>query len=117
MTPWNKICERIEKLAQKARKWHAEVFDAAECAIVMSYDNSVIYADPPYYDTSKYQSTCDNLMRMLDSAKGTVILSEMSDFPCSWPSVEISMTASLSQGVGANGKREERIFVKPQSML
>lgn len=115
--PWDDVVNRVCLLAARADVWPVEILDSAVDAIERSTEDSVIYADPPYYGTSEYQNECRHVMSALEAARGFVMLSEMSDFPCSWPAEDVKLVARLSNATGANGKREERIFVKPQSML
>lgn len=116
MARWETILTRIEYLVMRARAWdRVVIYSDAIAAISNASKGGAIYADPPYYGTSKYQNECRAMMTTLEAAPGVVLLSEMSTFPCAWPSEPVKLVACLSQGKGANGDREERIFIKPRS--
>jgi len=114
---WEKVTQRISLVVGQVKLWDRVVIlqEAIE-AIGRSEISGAIYADPPYYGTSEYQNKCKAMMAALDAAPGAVLLSEMSTFPCIWPSEPVKLVARLSQGKGASGDREERIFIKPRSL-
>lgn len=116
--PWDAVIQRLTKLVERARDWcEVQVMRDALPAIAAARDDGVTYADPPYHGASEYQNQCAAVLQALARAKGHVLLSEMSDFSCPWPGVSVAMTARLSQGSGANGRREEQVFVKPRDEI
>jgi hypothetical protein len=113
---WEKVAQRISLVVEQVKLWDRVVILAeATEAIAKAEFASALYADPPYFGTSEYQRKCKAMMAALDEAPGVVLLSEMSTFPCPWPSEPVKLVARLSQGKGASGDREERIFIKPRS--
>lgn len=114
--PWKDCVERLKTVGELVQGQMTLITDDGIRLLQEVGMTDQVYADPPYRGQSGYDgSVHSDYINAIASSSGSVVLSESSEVAhelSGWDIFDGSVTARMSSGVGATGKRREVIYVR-----